>query len=374
MPCVEDYPVVLRCDGLRARPSAVQLVANGVWRVDWVGGLVSLYREDPRHDLELGYEPKHLRWWLPASERGREKRAGRQPRPALATAASVGADRATSCPASPLPQLARSLSLVSSDADACSRGVTGDATHENVDPEFDLVVVLGSGVDCEEEFLASLEARPDADVTFDNAKQAAALDQSAVIERMADVTMRLARRNEALEDFAALVAHELKSPLETALLADEPRRWIDSALDLVESLLQAATESPDGGWASLSDCLAKAAYCLDPIQFTVAGEEDIRFPLPARSLSVILRNLLANAAAAQARRVEVFTTHRDGEWSLVVDDDGVGLGVHEDHYEHGSGVGLELCRRIAGRSGGRLELVPRSTGGTRAILTLERAA
>ena len=41
--------------------------------------------------------------------------------------------------------------------------------------------------------------------------------------------MRLARRNEALEDFAALLAHELKTPLQEALLADEPRRSIEGA-------------------------------------------------------------------------------------------------------------------------------------------------
>lgn len=65
----EEYPVVLRCDGLRARPSRVLLMVNGAWRVDWIGGLVSLYRADPRGHLELGYEPKHLRWWRPTPER-----------------------------------------------------------------------------------------------------------------------------------------------------------------------------------------------------------------------------------------------------------------------------------------------------------------
>jgi len=202
----------------------------------------------------------------------------------------------------------------------------------------------------------------------------AGLDKSAAIERMADATMRLARRNEALEDFAALVAHELKNPLETALLADEPRRWIACALELVDSLLEATTESPDSGWASVADCLAQAFDCLQDIQLTVAADDSACFPLPPRSLSVILRNLLANAAAAKARRVDVFTTHRPGHWRLVVDDDGVGLDARDDEYDHGSGIGLDLCQRIAGRSGGRLELVLRPAGGTRAILTMEGPA
>ena len=203
---------------------------------------------------------------------------------------------------------------------------------------------------------------------------AAKLDRSAAIEEMAEAAMRLARRNEALEDFAGLVAHELKNPLEAALLADDPRRWIVSALALVDSLLEAVRETSEGAWASLPDCLADAAGWLRPIELNVATDGSARFPLAPGSLSVILRNLLANAAAAKARRVEVSTAHRRGRWLLVVADDGVGLGVRQDDYDHGSGIGLELCRRIADRSGGRLELVPRSAGGTRAILTMERAA
>ena len=198
-------------------------------------------------------------------------------------------------------------------------------------------------------------------------------DDSGGIERVADIVSRLARRNEALEDFAALVAHELKRPLETALLGDEPRHWITQALDLVDSLLQSTAESPDGAWASVVDCLTEAA-CPAPIQLKVIVEESGGFPLPPASLSVILRNLLANAVAANARHVAVFTGQRCGQWWLVVEDDGVGLNASDHEYDHGSGIGLELCRRIARRNGGLLELVPRGGGVTRAVLTMERAA
>ena len=208
---------------------------------------------------------------------------------------------------------------------------------------------------------------------FHSSGSARSREQSAEIDRLAVATMRLARRNEALEDFAALVAHELKAPLEVALRADDPSRWIVSALDLVESLLQAASGSPEGAWASLPDCLAQATSYLHPLQLIVVADENGRFPLSPSSLSVILRNLLANASAAKAHRVEVFTTNNGGRWSLVVDDDGVGLGDRDDAYEHGSRLGLGLCRRIAERSGGRLEIMPRLIGGTRAILSMERA-
>jgi hypothetical protein len=61
VPSVRVYPLVLRSDGLHARPARVMLMPQGVWRVDWAGGLPSLYRADPRRCLALGYEPKHLR-------------------------------------------------------------------------------------------------------------------------------------------------------------------------------------------------------------------------------------------------------------------------------------------------------------------------
>jgi signal transduction histidine kinase len=254
------------------------------------------------------------------------------------------------------------LRLVSTDAEVSSH-VDADVPLDGGARVVPLTPTgLGSASRSDTKSTPALGAAPDAD-----------LDRPTATDQMADAMMRLARRNEVLQDFAALVAHELKSPLEAALLADDPRTWIVSALDLVESLLGAATESSDGAWATLADCLAHAACCVQPLQLTVAAEEDARFPLPSSSLSVILRNLLANAAAANARRVNVFTAHRHTRWWLVVDDDGVGLGAADDQYDHGSGIGLELCRRIAGRHGAALELVTRRDGGTRAILTLERA-
>ncbi len=59
-------------------------------------------------------------------------------------------------------------------------------------------------------------------------------------------------------------------------------------------------------------------------------------------------------------------------WRLLVDDDGVGL-AEVDRYAAGSGLGLSLCRRIAARFGGVLELAPRPSGGTRATLEFVEA-
>jgi signal transduction histidine kinase len=92
-------------------------------------------------------------------------------------------------------------------------------------------------------------------------------------------------------------------------------------------------------------------------------------PLPPAPLRVILRNLVSNAVAAGAAHVHVTATHSPSGLRLHVDDDGVGLAAI-DGYASGSGLGLSLCRRIASRFGGVLELSARPCGGAHATLEL----
>ena len=192
-------------------------------------------------------------------------------------------------------------------------------------------------------------------------------------ERLAQAIMRLARRNEALEEYAALVAHELKTPLHAALVADEASSCVGQALELVDSLLEAARDSHEGGRACAATCLEQAVEDLGAIELEVTAELTAALPLPPASLRVILRNLLRNAVAARARRVNVAAVCSGDSWRLLVDDDGVGLAA-VGGYAAGSGLGLRLCRGIAGRYGGAIELAPRPAGGTRATLQLAVAA
>jgi len=183
---------------------------------------------------------------------------------------------------------------------------------------------------------------------------------------------QLARRNEALDDFAALVAHELKTPLQAALLADDPSRFVEEALDLVDELLAAAQDLPwEQPFASVAESLDEVTPELGD-QVEVTADLTTTLPLPPGPLRVILRNLLSNAAAAGAEHVHVSAARSPRSWRLVVDDDGVGLGGAQ-HYAAGSGLGLSLCRRIAARFDGVLELAARPGGGTRATLELVEA-
>jgi signal transduction histidine kinase len=193
------------------------------------------------------------------------------------------------------------------------------------------------------------------------------LRRRCVEERMAGAVTQLARRNETLEEFAALVAHELKTPLQAALLADDASSALERALDLVDSLIEAARDSRETPYASAALCLEEVLGDLGTIDAEITAEVAAILPLPEVPLRVILRNLLRNSVAAGARHVHVVAARSSGSWRLVVDDDGVGLGA-DASYTAGSGLGLSLCRRIAHRYGGALELAPRPAGGTRATL------
>jgi signal transduction histidine kinase len=191
----------------------------------------------------------------------------------------------------------------------------------------------------------------------------------AAEERLERTAIQLARRNQALEDFAALVAHELKTPLHAALLADDPASFVEDALDLVDTLLEAAQTEPGATTlASPADSLQQALADLGA-DVEVTADLETTLPLPPGALRVILRNLLSNAVSAGARHVHVAAV----ESQLLVDDDGIGL-ADAVGYANGSGLGLSLSRRIAGRFGGAIELAPGPSGGTRATLEFAVAA
>lgn len=187
-------------------------------------------------------------------------------------------------------------------------------------------------------------------------------------EQLAEHVSRLARKTEALDDFAGLVAHDVKSSLLAGLRDEDPREGLTRALDLVDSILETVRADQDAtGVTQLADCVQLAIADLGTSCTEIVADVTGEFPIPPDALRLVLRNLLANAVAAGAKRIDVSARPRGDEHVLVIDDDGVGL-ASADRYATGAQLGLRLCRRLVERCGGVLELRPRAVRGTRAVI------
>lgn len=194
-----------------------------------------------------------------------------------------------------------------------------------------------------------------------------------IAEQLADHAAKLARQNEALDDFAALVAHDVRSSLLSAQPNDAPPESLTRALELVDSILEAVrADRADGGVANAAESVQQALADLGGLRADVITQVTGDLPIPPAALRIVLRNVLANAVAAGARHIHISTLACEGRHVLVVDDDGVGLGS-TDRYATGAQLGLALTRRLVTRFGGVLDLKPRAVGGTRAVITLTGA-
>src|SRR5258708_8164314 len=168
-------------------------------------------------------------------------------------------------------------------------------------------------------------------------------------EQLTEHVVRLARKTEALDDFAGLVAHDVRSALLVALRDEDPRAGLARALELVDSILESVRADQGGtGVARLADCVQKAIADLGASHTQIVASVTGEFPIPPDALRLVLRNLLTNAIAAGAGQIHVSALARGDQRILVVDDDGVGLAA-TNSYAPGAQLGLCLCRRLLAR-------------------------
>src|SRR5712692_4618177 len=142
----------------------------------------------------------------------------------------------------------------------------------------------------------------------------------AVATATFEETALLARRNAALEDFAALVAHELKGPLEAARLEPRSSTELGRAIELVDAILDTVRSEADGAAAVPDRCLEDALRDLGSVPATVDAALPPELPVAPTLLRVILRNLVANAVAAGAGAVHIEASALPESWSLNVED------------------------------------------------------
>lgn len=120
------------------------------------------------------------------------------------------------------------------------------------------------------------------------------------------------------------------------------------------------------------------------ISIEVDCEEDLLFRGERQDLEEMTGNLLDNACKWAKEQVTVSVTLRDGEFCIMVDDDGPGLpparreevmqrGKRLDESVPGSGLGLSIVGDIAGLYDGKLSILESPAQGLRAALTLPGA-
>jgi signal transduction histidine kinase len=226
-------------------------------------------------------------------------------------------------------------------------------------------------------------------------------------QELRDRVASLSRSNRDLEQFAQVVAHDLKAPLYSISgMADVLERRSEHRLD--ERSLGAVRHIREGSrrMTELLDgvleysrvaavALRREAVDLDAVAseareaLATAIEERradvVVDPLPVvdgdrLQLGQLLQNLMANAIKfgdPGAPRVRVFAEDRDGVPAVAVQDNGAGIDPEEaerifevfergsaDADQPGTGVGLAVCAKIVGRHGGRLWHEPAPGGGS----------
>jgi signal transduction histidine kinase len=230
----------------------------------------------------------------------------------------------------------------------------------------------------------------------------------------ADITRRKLQERELLEadrrkdEFLATLAHELRNPLapirQAATIArndnatEAQKRWSNSVIErqvqhmslLLDDLLDVSrithgTLQLRKQRAELRSVIGAAVETARPLlderrhQLVVDVPEDVPVNADPLRLAQVLSNLLTNAAKYTAPQgsIRVTVTPRDGELSVSVEDNGIGIAPDDlpkifgmfaqlrsaqEHSAGGLGIGLALAKGIVELHGGRIEAVSAGVG------------
>ncbi len=198
------------------------------------------------------------------------------------------------------------------------------------------------------------------------------------------------------DEFLASVSHELRTPLtavhagaellreqlhqleqsEVVELVECVARESGEMADIIEDLLVAARADIGNLTIKMQriDLQAEIEGTLASVR-NLVGAQHIRTRLRAGTAQAdplrfrqIMRNLLTNALRYGGTDIEIYTEHRDGQWAVIVSDDGPGIPresreaifvsyqrAHQVKGVTGSvGLGLTVARRLAELMGGSL--------------------
>jgi two-component sensor histidine kinase len=233
--------------------------------------------------------------------------------------------------------------------------------------------------------------------TTDHARLGKILTLTDVTERRQN-RKELERQNERLENFASVVSHDLRNPLNVARghleLAreegsDEHLDAIASAHDRMETLIEdiltlARQGQPIDAYETV-DLATVARRSWDSVEHdaaTLSVEESIEFNADPDRLQQLLENLMRNAITHGGATVEIRIGQLSDRAGFFVADDGVGIpeADREEVFDSGfttepdgTGFGLAIVAEIVEAHGWQIEVTESDVGGARfEIVGVER--
>lgn len=232
-----------------------------------------------------------------------------------------------------------------------------------------------------------------------------------------EANRELVRANKELDDFAYVVAHDLKEPLRgveglTKLLLEEYREKLDNTAveylsfvrasggrmrRLVNDLLHLSRVTRRQYPRHEVDFSELVQEVLDTLRFSLARKKATlkvqpdmpTVPCDRVRVSELFQNLLSNAVKfSNGRQPEIEIGHEEHaeEHLFWVRDNGPGIASedqdrvfeifqksHDDNNGSGTGVGLTICKRIVERHGGKIWVESVPNRGSSFYFTLQKA-
>lgn len=217
---------------------------------------------------------------------------------------------------------------------------------------------------------------------------ATAFEQVGRTEEIRARESELSRQNERLDEFASVVSHDLRNPLNVAsgrleLLRDEyESEHIDEIerahtrmKTLIEDLLELARQGNRVSETEPVDLSELTGRCWQHVateDATIVTDTIRRIDADRSRLQQLLENLFRNAVEHGGNDVSVTVGEIDG--GFYVEDDGPGIPEddREDVFtagysttEDGSGFGLSIVKEIADAHGWEIRIEESQAGGTR---------
>lgn len=198
---------------------------------------------------------------------------------------------------------------------------------------------------------------------------------------------RLERKNERLDDFASLVSHDLRNPLNVAKahleLAietgdDDSLTTVGDAHDRIEAIIDDTLTLAQQGdvvestrTVSLAELVTDCWKTVETSEATLQLTDDATLECDPGRLRHVLENLFRNATEHAGDQVTVEVGPTDS--GFYVADDGPGIDpnqrdqIFQSGYTsgEGTGLGLSIVQRITEAHGWSLSITESSSGGAR---------